>query len=146
MATGSRKLVAVVGNLGSSVARSLHDNPDFHARVLSRDPTGDKAQVLVKEGIEVVKCDNWNAEDLQRAFDGCWGVYINIDSDAPNFKQRIGPPEREMGKTVIDAAVKAGVKHAVHASLPAASKLTDGKVPLLAFDGKYSSQYFEEAD
>ncbi|KAF4462139.1 hypothetical protein FALBO_11054 [Fusarium albosuccineum] len=57
------------------------------------------------------------------------------------FKQRIGPPELEMGKTVIDAAVKAGVKHAVHASLLAASKLTNGKVPLLAFDGKYSSQH-----
>jgi hypothetical protein len=41
-----------------------------------------------------------------------------------------------MGKTVIDSAVKAGVKHAVHASLPAASKMTNGKVPLLAFDGK----------
>ena len=41
-----------------------------------------------------------------------------------------------MGKIIIDAAVKPGVKHAVHASLPAASKLTNGKVPVLAFDGK----------
>jgi uncharacterized protein YbjT (DUF2867 family) len=86
MATSTRKIIAVVGgtgNLGSSVARSLHDNPDFHVRVLSRDPTAAKAQVLSKDGIEVVKCDNWEADDLQRAFTGCWGVFINIDSDAP---------------------------------------------------------------
>ncbi|KAI8717005.1 NmrA domain-containing protein [Fusarium sp. LHS14.1] len=148
MATIPRKTIAVVGgtgNLGSSVARSLHDNPDFHVRVLSRDPTAAKAQVLAKDGIQVIKCDNWNADDLQRAFTGCWGVFINIDSDAPNFKNRIGPSEFEMGKIIIDAAVKSGVKHAVHASLPAASKLTNGKVPVLAFDDKAAiSEYLLE--
>lgn len=41
-----------------------------------------------------------------------------------------------MGKIIIDVAVQTGVKHAVHASLPAASKLTNLEVPLLAFDGK----------
>ncbi|KAH7145510.1 hypothetical protein B0J13DRAFT_595425 [Dactylonectria estremocensis] len=148
MASNTPRVVAVVGgtgNLGSSVARSLHDNAQFHVRVLSRDPMTEKANALAKDGIEVVKCDNWNAEDLQRAFSGCWGVYINIDSDDPNFKQRIGPPELEMGKIVIDSAVKAGVKHAVHASLPAASKLTNGKVSLLAFDDKAAiSEYMLE--
>ncbi|WAO92333.1 NmrA domain-containing protein [Fusarium falciforme] len=148
MATSTRKIIAIAGgtgNLGSSVARSLHDNPDFHVRVLSRDPTAAKAQVLAKNGIEVVKCDNWKAGDLQRAFTGCWGVFINIDSDAPNFKNRIGPSEFEMGKIIIDAAVKSGVKHAVHASLPAASKLTNGKVPVLAFDDKAAiSEYLLE--
>ncbi|KAI8294360.1 NmrA-like family domain-containing protein [Colletotrichum sp. SAR 10_99] len=42
-----------------------------------------------------------------------------------------------MGKGIVDAAVKAGVKHAVHASLPAASELTKGEVPVLAFDAKF---------
>ncbi|CAI6041219.1 unnamed protein product [Clonostachys chloroleuca] len=134
------------GNLGSSVARSLHDNPAFHVRVLSRDPTTDKARTLSNDGIEVVKADNWNTDDLLRAFHGCWGVFINIDSDAPNFKERIGPSEFEMGKIVIDTAVKAGVKHAVHASLPAATKLTNSKVPVLAFDDKAAiSEYLLES-
>ncbi|KAJ4252744.1 hypothetical protein NW762_010650 [Fusarium torreyae] len=131
------KLIAVVGgtgNLGSSVARSLHDNSDFKVRVLSRDPTTEKSRALTQDGIEVVKSDNWNTEDLKRALSGCWGIFINIDSDAPNFKERIGPSEQDMGKITVNAAVEAGVKHAVHASLPAATKLTGGKVPLLAFD------------
>lgn len=41
-----------------------------------------------------------------------------------------------MGKTIVDAAVKMGVRHAIHASLPASTKLTEGRVTLLAFDGK----------
>lgn len=40
-----------------------------------------------------------------------------------------------MTKGVIDAAVRAGVKHIIHASLPYASQLTGGKVPLISFDG-----------
>ncbi|KAF5572952.1 hypothetical protein FPCIR_14140 [Fusarium pseudocircinatum] len=132
--SGTVSLIALKfeGNLGSSVARSLHENPDFRVRVLSRDPSTKKAQALTQDGIEVVKSDNWNADDLKRAFDGCWGIFINIDSDAP----RIGPSEQDMGRIIVDAAVEAGIKHAVHASLPAATKLTDGKVSLLAFDDK----------
>lgn len=144
------------GNLGSSVARSLHNNPRFHVRVLSRDPNGPKARKLAGQGIEVVKADCWKAEELETAFQGCWGIFINIDSDAPvrtrslargdslanlgqNFKQRIGLGELEMAKIVIDTAVKSGILHAVHASLPAASKLTNGQVPVLAFDGETTS-------
>ncbi|KFA80083.1 hypothetical protein S40288_08202 [Stachybotrys chartarum IBT 40288] len=127
------RIIAVVGgtgNLGSSVARSFHDNPPFRSRVFTRDVRSEKAQQLAGEGIEVVQADNWNREQLLRAFQGCWGIFINIDSDAP----RIGPSELDMGKNVVDAAVEAGVQHAVHASLPATSKPTDGKVPVLAFD------------
>ncbi|KAF4973693.1 hypothetical protein FSARC_82 [Fusarium sarcochroum] len=143
------KLIAVVGgtgNLGSSVARSLHDNPDFRVRVLSRDPTTEKARALTQDGIQVVKSDNWKTEDLKSALSGCWGIFINIDSDAPNFKERIGPSEQDMGKIIVDAAVEAGVQHAIHASLPAATKLTAGKVPLLAFDDKAAiSEYILES-
>ncbi|CAG9993030.1 unnamed protein product [Clonostachys byssicola] len=135
----SQKLIAVVGGtgqLGSSVAISLHDNPEFQVRVLSRDPTSAKAQRLVKLGIQVVKADNWSDTDLQSAFRGCWGIFINLNSDLPNFKRKIGPSEFENGKIVVDAAVKAGVKHVVHASLPPASKLTNGKIPVYSFDDK----------
>lgn len=69
------------------MAKSLHDNPEFQVRVLSRDPTTDKAQSLSKLGIEVVKCDNWKRDELLQAFARCWGVYINIDSDAPVSKK-----------------------------------------------------------
>ncbi|KAK1856555.1 NmrA family protein [Colletotrichum chrysophilum] len=139
MDANTSKIVAVIGgtgNLGSSVARSLHDNPQFRVRVISRDPSSAKAKKLIDSGIDVVQADCWETGQLIEAFKGCWGVFINIDSDAPNFKQRIGPSELQMGKGIVDAAVKAGIKHAVHASLPAAPELTKGQVPVLAFDDK----------
>lgn len=40
-----------------------------------------------------------------------------------------------MGKIVIDSAIQAGVEHMIHASLPYATKLTNGKVPMISFDG-----------
>ena len=66
--------------------------------------------------------------------------------DVKGFKQEIGPSEYEMGKIIVDAAVEAGIKHAVHASLPAATKLTNGKVPVLAFDGEIpqSLSFYED--
>lgn len=40
-----------------------------------------------------------------------------------------------MTKNVMDSAIRAGVKHIVYASLPYASELTGGKMPMVAFDG-----------
>ncbi|KAF5485080.1 NmrA-like family domain-containing protein [Colletotrichum siamense] len=141
MDANTLKIVAVIGGTG----KSLHDNPQFRVRVISRDPSSAKAKKLADSGIDVVQADCWETDQLIEAFKGCWGVFINIDSDAPNFKQRIGPSELQMGKGIVDAAVKAGVKHAVHASLPAASELTKGEVPVLAFDDKSAiSKYLLE--
>lgn len=41
-----------------------------------------------------------------------------------------------MGKIIIDAAQKAGIKHAVHASLLSATKLTNGDISVTSFDDK----------
>lgn len=60
----------------------------------------------------------------------------------PEFKEQIGPSEYELGKIIIDSAVEAGIGHAVHASLTAATKLTNCKVTVLAFDGRVFIIYF----
>jgi hypothetical protein len=39
----------------------------------------------------------------------------------------------------MDSAIRAGVKHMVFASLPHASKLTNGKMSVVSFDGKRDS-------
>ncbi|CAG9994362.1 unnamed protein product [Clonostachys byssicola] len=138
MATSKKTIVVVGGTgiLGSSVARSLHDNPDFHVRVTTRDPLSAKAARLTDCGIEVVKADSWNIDELTKALSGCWGLFLNIDSDAPNFKQQIGPSELDMGRLILHTAAAVGIKHVVHASLPAATKLTQGRVPMVNWDDK----------
>lgn len=106
-------------------------------RATTRDPRTPKATRLARLGISVVRADSWNASDLAAAFrNDTWAVFLNTDSDDPNFKAQRGPPESAMGRVVIDAAVAAGVKHFVYAGLPEASRVTGGAVPVLSFDEK----------
>lgn len=44
-----------------------------------------------------------------------------------------------MGKTIIDAAVEAGVKHFVYSGMASASETTNGAVPNQGFDGSFLS-------
>ncbi|OAL28906.1 hypothetical protein AYO22_02342 [Fonsecaea multimorphosa] len=143
MATPSSPVreVAVVGGtgtLGSSVAISLAKNPAFGVRALSRDAQGPKAQSLWDCGITVETANNWDSQALEAAFHGCWAVFINIDSDNPDYQWKTGakPTEFDMTKNVMDSAIRAGVKHIIFASLPPASNLTQGKMPMVSFDDK----------
>ncbi|KAB2574163.1 NmrA-like family domain-containing protein 1 [Lasiodiplodia theobromae] len=143
MSTPPHPLTVVViggtGTFGGAVARSLHANSShtFHVRATTRDPSTPKAARLARLGISVVRADSWNASDLAAAFhDDTWAVFLNTDSDDADFKAQRGPPESAMGRTVIDAAVAAGVKHFVYAGLPEASRVTGGAVPILSFDEK----------
>lgn len=38
-------------------------------------------------GIAVVTANNWDTKALEAAFQGCWAVYVNIDSDNPVSEQ-----------------------------------------------------------
>ncbi|KAF2653652.1 NAD(P)-binding protein [Lophiostoma macrostomum CBS 122681] len=143
------RTVAVVGGtgmFGGSVASSLLQDPKFRVRVTTRDVTTERARRIRDQGAEVVQADSWNADELASAFKGCWSLFLNTNSDDANFKQEIGPPEFEMGKIVIDAAIKQGIKYFVFAGLPYASKLTGGAVPILSFDNKAAiSEYARHA-
>ncbi|KAK2796751.1 hypothetical protein FQN50_009432 [Emmonsiellopsis sp. PD_5] len=134
-----KKIVVVIGGtgmVGGSVARSLHDNPEWWVRITTRDPTTPKAKRCIDEGFDVVKADSWNGEELDAAIKGAYAVFLNTDSDDLNFKNEIGPPESAMGKIVIDAAIRQGVKYFVFAGLPESNRLTNGEVPIVSFDGK----------
>ncbi|PGH15168.1 hypothetical protein AJ79_02533 [Helicocarpus griseus UAMH5409] len=137
--TTDKKLVVVIGGtgmVGGSVARSLHDNPQWRVRITTRDITTPKAQRCIKEGFEVVKADSWNSEELDAVFKGAYAVFLNTDSDDLNFKNEIGPPESAMGKIVIDTAIRQGVEYFVFSGLPESNRLTNGEVPILSFDNK----------
>ncbi|KAM6509439.1 hypothetical protein FALCPG4_017094 [Fusarium falciforme] len=134
-----KKTVVVIGGtglFGGSVVTSLLDNPEFHVRVTSRDPTSVKAKRVRDQGAEVVLADSWKSDELVEAFKGAWALFLNTDSDNANFKAEIGPPESEMGRIVIDAAVKQDVKHFVFSGLPEAPNVTKGEVPILSFDNE----------
>ncbi|KAI8685238.1 NmrA domain-containing protein [Fusarium keratoplasticum] len=134
-----KKIIVVIGGtgmVGGSVANSLHDNPDWWVRLTTRDPTTRKAKRRVEKDFDVVQADSWNADELDAAFKDAYGVFLNTDSDDLNFKNEIGPPESAMGKLVIDAAIRQGVKYFVFSGLPEANRITNGEVSILSFDNK----------
>lgn len=59
----------------------------------------------------------------------CLGVY-------QVFTDPTGPTEFDLGKTIIDSAIEAGVKHIVFSSGPPCTEMTGGKVRMKAMDSK----------
>ncbi|KAH6873926.1 hypothetical protein B0T10DRAFT_567658 [Thelonectria olida] len=138
----STKLITVYGSTGSqggSVVASLLQNKDktFDLRGITRNPESEKAKALSSEGVEVVKADGFVKEQVVEAFRGSWGVFVNTNSDDPAVNQPGGPSETDLGKTLVDAAAEAGVRHFVYSGMESASKITNGAVPNKAFEDKH---------
>lgn len=122
------------GNQGSSVARSLLQNPSFRVRAITRTPSSTTSQSLATAGAEVVQADGFKADEIRAAFEGSWGAFVNINSDDKVFTNPDGPTEFDLGKTIVDAAADAGVKHFVFSSGPPCTEMTEGKVRMKAMD------------
>jgi hypothetical protein len=48
-----------------------------------------------------------------------------------------GPSETDLGKSLVDAAAEAGVRHFVYSGMASASEITGGSVPNKAFEGMF---------
>jgi uncharacterized protein YbjT (DUF2867 family) len=165
--TVSTPLITVfgaTGNQGGAVAKSLVQNPSFKVRALTRNPSSAASQALVSQGAEIRQADGFSSESMLEAFSGSWGVFVNINSDdkvclfycttlpkergligTQSFKPD-GPTEFDMGKTIVDAAAQAGVRHFIFSSGPDCYILTKGKVKMNASDSAYFYCHFSSRD
>ncbi|KAL4969426.1 NmrA/HSCARG family protein [Aspergillus stella-maris] len=134
-------IFGATGNQGGAVARSLLQNPAFKVRALTRDPTSAASRALAEQGAEVHQADGFSSASMVQAFSGSWGVFVNINSDDKSFKLK-GITEFEMGKTIVDAAAKAGVRHFIFSTGPDCLSLTGGKVKMNAADMKYKIEQY----
>ena len=78
------KLITIfgaTGNQGGSVARSLLQNPTFSVRGITRNPSSEASSALTSLGMEMVKADGFNFDEVVNAFQGSWGAFVNINSD-----------------------------------------------------------------
>ncbi|KAJ5612595.1 NmrA family protein [Penicillium lagena] len=126
------KIVTVFGATGSqggSVVRSLVQNKAFKVTAITRKPYSKAAQELRNLGVEVVQADGWKREEITAAFAGSWAAFVNTNSEDPQFLDKNGPNELDLGKTIIDGIVEANtVKHLVYSSAVSTSAFTGGKV------------------
>lgn len=133
----------VTGAQGGSVAKSLLDK-GAKVRGLTRNSGSDKAKALDSR-IEVVQCDMDSEDDLRRALEGAYGVFL-----VTNFWEHFDAhKEVEQVKKVAQIADECGVKHLVFSTLEDTSAMDapvvkDGfKTP--HFDGKaVASAYLKE--
>lgn len=72
-----------VGCQGSSVVRSIlaAENRPFCVRVITRDPTSEKALAMAAIGAELIQADGFNHDQMIHAFQDSWGAFVNTNSD-----------------------------------------------------------------
>ncbi|KJZ74001.1 hypothetical protein HIM_06669 [Hirsutella minnesotensis 3608] len=130
-------VIGATGNQGGSVARSLLQNPVFKVRAVTRNRESPAGLDLAAAGAEVVQGDGRNRQDMLEAFQGCWGAFVNLNSDDKVWRDPDGPTEFDVGKIIVDAASEAGVSHLVFSSGPPCAEMTGGKVHMKAMEMKY---------
>jgi uncharacterized protein YbjT (DUF2867 family) len=147
----SKKIIAVTGATGAQggglVRAILADKSgEFTARAITRKPTGDKAQALAKQGVEVVAADLDDTASLAQAFAGAYGAFC-----VTNFWEHFSAEkETAQGQSLAKAAKEAGVKHAIWSTFEDTRKtfpLGDKRMPTLK--DKYKVPHFDakaEAD
>ncbi|KAF1812526.1 NAD(P)-binding protein [Eremomyces bilateralis CBS 781.70] len=137
----SSKLITVFGSTGAqggSVVKSILQNKSgaFKVRGITRNPNSDAAKQLASAGVEVVKGNGFNKDEMLAAFKGSYGVFVNTNSDDPAFDDPKNPTELDLGKLLVDTAADAGVKHFIYSSGASPSALTNGELMIPTFENK----------
>jgi uncharacterized protein YbjT (DUF2867 family) len=125
------KLILVTGatgKQGGATLRHLAKRGGFELRALTRKPEGDAARAVAALGAEVVAGDLDDADSLERALAGAWGVY-----SVQNTWEAGVEKEEEQGKRLARLARDKGVQRFVYASVGSA----DRKTGIPHFDNKF---------
>lgn len=106
-------VTGATGRQGGAVTRHLLER-GYQVRAMTRHPEGNAAQKLQEQGVEVVRCDMENLEQLEMAMNGVYGVF-----SLQNFWEKGVEHDGEVrqGKNVADIAKKVGVQHFIFSSV-----------------------------
>lgn len=140
-----KKIIAVIGATGAqggglvrAIAADRHG--PFIARAITRDPDSDKAQALVRRGVEVVAGNTDDESSLVRAFAGAYGAFCVTNYWEHFSAEREGAQAAAMAR----ASRAAGVQHVIWSTLEDTRlrvPLTDGRLPTL--QGTYNVPHFD---
>jgi len=116
------------------VIEGLLKSGRYRIRGLTRRPESERARQLQQRGVEIVRCNIMNREEVSQAMKGAFGVYA-----VTNFWDPVdGGFDREVqqGKNLFDAAQSQGVRHFIYSSLENAQKISGGKYKVDHFTSK----------
>ena len=112
MADSKTILVAgATGRQGGAVVRHLL-NKQINVRALSRTPDSFQSQLLIKQGVTVVKGDMAYMQSLINEMEQCDGVF-----SIQNYFEDGGEKEIMYGKNMAEAAKKSNVSHFIYSSV-----------------------------
>jgi uncharacterized protein YbjT (DUF2867 family) len=146
-----QKIIAVVGSTGQqggALCEAILNDPQgsFVCRAITRNPDQDKARILAKRGVEVIKADLDDVKSLENAFAGAYGAYCMT-----NFWEHLSAErEKAQARNAAEAARVADLQHVIWSTLEDTRKLmspSDTRMPM--FQGKYRVPHFDgkaEAD
>ncbi|KAJ1977700.1 hypothetical protein H4R33_006160 [Dimargaris cristalligena] len=145
MSLHDKPLIAVVGATGAqggSVVDALIDTMQFNIRGLTRNPQSEHSLKLARRGVEMVKCNLNNRDELAQAFQGAYGLFATTNFWQQEIMENPAV-EIQQGKNIADAAKQAGIQHLVLSSLPDANKISGGKYhDLHHFNNKAQIEYY----
>jgi uncharacterized protein YbjT (DUF2867 family) len=118
--TTPRRTIAVTaatGRQGRAATTALLEH-GWPVRALVRDPDGTPAAELAAAGAEVAACDLDDAAAVKAAISGAHGLFLcQPGFISPQLTPGLGPDsELTRGRTVISAALSAGIGHLVYSS------------------------------
>ncbi len=132
-------VTGATGKQGGAVARHLL-NEGWRVRALTRNPDKEQAQALRKQGAELVQGDLHDRNSLDDALEGVYGVFSVQNYWLPDVGYE---GEIKQGRSLADAAKRAGVQHFVYSSVGAAHRGMGQR----HFESKWIiERYLEEID
>jgi NAD(P)-dependent dehydrogenase (short-subunit alcohol dehydrogenase family) len=90
-------IVGITGNQGGSVAQRFLQDPNYHVRGITRDPSSPAAQRLAAQGVELVSADLSDADTLIPAFHGAALIFSATDYWEPFFRADCRAQARDLG-------------------------------------------------
>ncbi|KAF5266288.1 hypothetical protein FOXYS1_2873 [Fusarium oxysporum] len=141
----TKKLIVVIGatgGQGGSVVNSFINDPEWHVRGITRNPSSRKAKNLEARGVEVVQADLDDRASLAEAFQNAnvifavsdfWGIYNDPKNrNKPKPGQALNEwtkvQETQQLKNIIDEAARvSSLERFIMSSLPGPTKLSGGK-------------------
>jgi len=111
-------VTGATGQQGGAIARELLKH-GHSVKAMTRKPEGEKAKALASLGAEIIRGDLDDAQSLEEAVSGAWGVYSVQNTWEAGVKK-----EEEQGNRLAGIAKKAGVEHFVYGSVGSAQRST----------------------
>ncbi|KAI9670309.1 MAG: hypothetical protein M1831_006523 [Alyxoria varia] len=138
----SSKTLAIFGATGAqggAVLETMINVPGWKLRAFTRDPNSSKGKALTDRGVEVVKADLSDEEQLKSALAGAYAVFLVTNY----WEIRSTEGEKQQVRNAVHAAQHAGVQHFLYSSSGSPAKITNGRITgVHHFEGKYEAELY----